>query len=427
MRVGPESPLLLRRVAILPGEGPFIARGFILIEGERVRELGPGDGPAVEHVRDGDGLVAIPGLINAHTHLALTAYRGVADDVRLFGFLEETRKHWSLATPEDAFESSLAGCQAALQSGTTCLVDSVALSPRPAAEACRQVGVRLVGGAAARSLWFGEPARDTLLDGLKETEATAADYAHRDLMYVPYLAAHSPYNCAAEQIRRAKAASRERGWMFAIHLAESQEEIELIRQWHRMTPTEYLDSLGVLDDRTLLAHGVFLTDEDIRRIADRGSHLAHCPKSNAKLGNGVAPVPSCLRSGVSVALGTDSMVSNNNLDMLEEMRFAALIHRAARRDPAVLTAREIFAMATIGGARAIALAHEIGSLVPGKRADLVLLALHPPQGLTEQAVLSELVFHATAETVRTVIVNGRTVFDDRTMGASRPTAPRMGA
>jgi 5-methylthioadenosine/S-adenosylhomocysteine deaminase len=231
-------------------------------------------------------------------------------------------------------------------------------------------------------------------------------------MFVPSLAAHSPYNCSPEQIQRVKAACRDRGWLFAIHLAECEEEVELIRRWHGMTPTAYLDSLGVLDDRTLLAHGVFLTDDDILLLADRGSHLMHCPKSNAKLGDGIAPIPACLRQGVSVALGTDSMVSNNNLDMLEEMRFATLIHRGLHRAPDVMTARGIFAMATVEGARALGLADQLGSLRPGKKADLALLALQPPLGMTEQAVLSELVFHATAEAVRTVFVDGRPVLDD---------------
>lgn len=408
---------LLRHIAILPGEGPFISAGFILINGDRIEALGPGDGPgpgapAPDEVRDARGLVAMPGLINAHTHLSLTSYRGIADDVRLFDFLVETRKHWGKATPEDTFEAALAGCRAAVRSATTCLVDSHPTSPRPAVEAARHVGVRLVGAAAARSLWFGEPATDTFAVALRETDATATDYARDDLMYVPSLAAHSPYHCSADQIRQVKTACRERGWVFAIHLAECEEEVELIRRWHGMTPTGYLDSLDVLDDRTLLAHGVFLTDEDVRRLADRGSHLMHCPKSNAKLGDGIAPIPACLRQGVSVALGTDSMVSNNNLDMLEEMRFGALIHRAAHRDPAVVTAREIFGMATMGGARALGLAGHLGSLRPGKKADLALLALDPPLGVTEEAVLSELVFHATADAVRTVIVGGRVVLDD---------------
>ncbi|MGQ0570542.1 MAG: amidohydrolase family protein [Armatimonadota bacterium] len=411
--------VLLRGVAILPGEGPFIPRGFILIDGDRIEDLGPGDGPArdvrpereVRSERDGPGLVAIPGLINAHTHLALTSYRGIADDVRLFDFLVETRKRWGTATPEEALEAAMAGCRAAVRSGTTCLVDSHATSPRPAAAAARRVGVRLVGAAAARSTWFGEPATDTLPMVLRETDATVAEYARDDLMFVPSLAAHSPYNCSGDQIRQVKAICRERGWLFAIHLAECEEEVELIRRWHGLTPAAYLDSLGVLDDRSLLAHCVYLTEDDVRVLAKRGSHVTHCPKSNAKLGDGIAPIPSCLRAGVSVALGTDSMVSNNNLDMLEEMRFGVLIHRALHQAPTVLTAREIFEMATIRGARALGLTDQIGSLRPGKRADIALLALDPPQGLTEESVLSELIFHATVDAVRTVIVNGEIILD----------------
>jgi 5-methylthioadenosine/S-adenosylhomocysteine deaminase len=194
--------------------------------------------------------------------------------------------------------------------------------------------------------------------------------------------------------------------------------VDLIKRWHGMTPTAYLDSLGGLDERSLLAHCVHLTEEDIRCVGDRGAHIMHCPKSNAKLGSGTAPVPAFLEHGLSLGLGTDSMVSNNNLDMLEEMRFCALVHRSVHADPSVVSAAQVFHMATLGGARAVGLAGEIGSLRPGKRADLVLLAMAPPTGLSEQSVLSELVFHATAEAVRTVIVSGRAVLDQgRFVGA----------
>lgn len=410
---------LIRNVTVMPGEEAVVPVGFIVIDDDRIHAIGAGEAPApgtdlarlpFDDVIDGTGLVAIPGLINAHTHLALTSYRGIADDVRLFDFLIETRKRWSTAVPAESLASARAGCLAAVRSGTTCLVDSHATTPRPAVEAAREVGVRVVAAAAARDRWFGEPAPDTLESVVRETDAVVADYAAADLLYVPSLAAHSPYNCSAEQIKRVSVICRERGWLFAIHLAECEEEVSLIRKWHDMTPTEYLAYLGVLDERSLLAHCVFLTDEDIRRLADHGSHVMHCPKSNAKLSDGIAPIPACLGAGVSVALGTDSMVSNNNLDMLEEMRFGALIHRATSRAPSVMRARQMFEMATIAGARALGLDREIGSLEEGKRADLVLMALEPPAGRDEDALLSELVFHATAQAVRAVIVNGRTIY-----------------
>jgi 5-methylthioadenosine/S-adenosylhomocysteine deaminase len=279
------------------------------------------------------------------------------------------------------------------------------------------VGIRLIGASAARSLWFGEPAEDTFDACLRETEEVAAEFAGDDLMYVPSLSAHSPYNCSGSQIARIKDAARARGWTFAIHLAECWEEVELIRSWHGMTPTAYLDSLGGLDEGSLLAHCVYLSEDDMRRVADRGAHIMHCPKSNAKLGSGTAPVPEFLDRGMSVGLGTDSMVSNNNLDMLEEMRFCALVHRSVRADPSVITAAQVFHMATMGGAQAVGLAEEFGSLRAGKRADLVLLSLTPPTGLSEQSVLSELVFHATSDAVRAVIVNGRVVLEGGVVAA----------
>jgi len=414
--------LLLRHVAILPGDGPFIPDGFIRIDGDRITALGAGQGGAAGASR---GLVAIPGFVNAHTHLALSRYRGIADDLPLFAFLAETRKRWGTASHDEAYRAARAGCVEAVRGGTTTVCDSHARSPRPAVEAAVDIGVRIVAAGSARSTWFGAPAEDTLPDVLRETSAVAAA-APADGMYVPSLAAHSPYHCAAPQIQRIKAICRERGWLFAIHLAECLEESELIRSWTGLTPTAYLDGLGVLDERTLVAHAVHLTAADIRRLADRGTHVVHCPKSNAKLGDGIAPIPACLEAGVSLALGTDSMVSNNRLDMLEEMRFGALIQRGLQRDPGVISARQIFDMATLGGARALGLDGEIGSLRPGKKADLALLALAPPLGLTEDAVLSELVFHATDDAVRTVIVNGRIVVDGGRVCATDAAGPDRG-
>jgi 5-methylthioadenosine/S-adenosylhomocysteine deaminase len=439
--------VVLRNVAILDSESPFVPRGYVWIQDERIHAVGPEPGlggsaseggseisleaaatsppgvdPAARAV-DGRGLAVIPGLINAHTHLALTHLRGIADDVRLFPFLHETRKRWRAATWEETRRAALDGCRGAIRSATTTLCDSAAMTPHPVADAGRAAGVRIVGAGAARSTWFGAPDADTFDATLRETQAAADAYAGDDLLYVPSFAAHSPYNCTPEQIRRVKDACRERGWLFAIHLAEVSEEVELIRKWHGVTPTRYLDSLGVLDDRTILAHGVFLDGDDLKSLADRGAHLAHCPKSNAKLGDGVAPIPDALRAGVSVGLGTDSMVSNNNLDMIEEMRFGALIHRAVRFDPSILTARAMFEMATIGGARALGLGAEIGSLRAGKRADLALIELRPPQGAAEDLLLSELVFHATADAVRAVIVNGNVIWEDTRGACDRLVVP----
>ena len=200
-----------------------------------------------------------------------------------------------------------------------------------------------------------------------------------------------------------------------IHLAETEDEVKIIREKHNLSPAAWLESLGFLGPNVVAAHGVWLTDEDIEILRRTGTSVSHNPESNMKLASGVAPIPKCLAAGVTVALGTDGAASNNDLDMFEAMRQAAFLHKLASRDPRTLPAATVLEMATIGGARALGLDRKIGSLEAGKRADLIVVAMNGARQTPMYNPVSHLVYVTKGDDVRSTVVNGQVLMRDRQM------------
>jgi 5-methylthioadenosine/S-adenosylhomocysteine deaminase len=226
-----------------------------------------------------------------------------------------------------------------------------------------------------------------------------------------YLGAHSPYSCTPELLVEVKQAAKRLGLPFVIHAAESQEEVAIVQSRYGRRPIEHLHHLGVLDAQTILAHGVWLDEGEIELLAETGASVSHNPISNAKLASGIAPVMALRARGVPVGLGTDSMLSNNAQNLFQEMKFAVLLQRAHWLDGHALSARDALAMATREGAQVLGWQSEIGSLEPGKEADLVILDLEHPLGLTPERVLSDLVFAAGPQHIHAVMVHGETIFE----------------
>jgi 5-methylthioadenosine/S-adenosylhomocysteine deaminase len=208
-------------------------------------------------------------------------------------------------------------------------------------------------------------------------------------------------------LKEAKALCVENGLLFQIHVAETQNECQQIQNEHQCTPIQYLDRLEILDENTLLIHGVWLTDEDIAIIAASSAGISHNPESNAKLASGIAPLPDILRSGIPVGLGTDGCASNNNLDLFQEMDMAAKLHKVASFDPTTMDARTVVEMATIGGARAIGLGVHIGSLEVGKQADVIIIDTAKSHLSPIYHPESHIVYAAKSSDVRDVVVDGR--------------------
>jgi 5-methylthioadenosine/S-adenosylhomocysteine deaminase len=234
-------------------------------------------------------------------------------------------------------------------------------------------------------------------------------------MIRPSIFCHSPYTCSQKTIQAAKAAARSQSVLFQIHAAETAQEQALIEGCGDMSPIQYLDHIGVLDEQTLLIHSVWVDDKDVEIIANSGAAVSHNPESNMKLASGIAPAHKFLSAGISVGLGTDGCASNNDLDMFQEMDMAAKLHKAHTLDPTVMDADSVLKMATIEGARAIGLDRRIGSLETGKEADLIILDTHQPHLVPMYNPVSQIVYSARGSDVRDVMVAGKMLVRNRTL------------
>lgn len=391
---------------------PVIDRGCLAIRKGRIVQMGPeSNGPPsreADTIIDARGGLVLPGLVNGHTHLPMTLFRGLADDLPLQEWLNEHIFPAEAAhvRPEPVRAAARLACAELLLGGVTTCCDGYFLEDQ-VAEAAAETGIRAVLGHGV--IDFPAPG---VPDPTRNVE-TAADFVRRwtgrsDAIR-PSIFCHSPYTCSPKTLQTAKAAAREMGVLFQIHLAETRAEAEGIRNDHGCGPAVYLDRLGILDSNTLLVHCVWLTEADIAVVAKRGCGVVHCPESNMKLASGVAPVPAMRAAGVSVGLGTDGAASNNDLDLFGEMGMAARLHKVVRGDPTVMDARSVIRMATAEGARAIGLGDEIGTLEVGKRADVIVLSAESPPMTPMHHPESQAVYSAGAGDVRDVVVDGRVV------------------
>jgi 5-methylthioadenosine/S-adenosylhomocysteine deaminase len=278
------------------------------------------------------------------------------------------------------------------------------------ARVTKAAGLRGVLGQTI--IQFPAPDARTPAEGLARTERFIQEFKRDDLI-VPAVAPHAMYTLDGGTLKAARAVADREGVPVIIHLAETRDEVALARQKYDATPVQYLESLAFFGPRTLAAHGVHLTSADIAILRRRGVGVSHNPESNMKLASGTAPVLSLRAAQVPVGLGTDGAASNNDLDMFDAMRQAALLHKLQSNDPRALPAPEVLAMATREGARALGMDREIGSLEPGKRADAIVVEMESPRQTPMYDPLSHLVYATRGDDVRTVIVNGRVLMRNR--------------
>jgi 5-methylthioadenosine/S-adenosylhomocysteine deaminase len=250
-----------------------------------------------------------------------------------------------------------------------------------------------------------------------ENIKAAVEYAEKWLgvspNIIPSIFCHSPYTCSTRTLKNAKTAADNKGILFQIHVSETKHELNQMQSERRMTPVEYLNSIGILDANTLLAHCVWINDHDIEIIAKQNAKISHNPESNMKLSAGVAPVPRCLDSGITVGLGTDGCASNNNLDLFQEMDTTAKLHKVVSHDPTVMDAKSVIIMATLAGAKAIGLGNETGSIEVGKQADLIIIDTHKPHLTPLYNPVSHIVYAAQGSDVRDVLVAGKVLVKNR--------------
>lgn len=388
----------------------IIPNGLICVKAgklERVENLADDQSlPAADEIIDAGGGLIMPGLINTHTHLPMTLFRGLADDLPLNIWLNQHIFPAESAhiNPERVRWGSLLACAEMLLCGTTTCCDGY-FHENIVAEALQTSGMRAV--LAQGVIDLPAPGVPDPKDNLKIPDAFIARWQNRTSLISPSVFCHSAYTCSAETLKAAKTLCAASGLLLQIHVAETQHECRQIQDEHQCTPIQYLDRLEILDQNTLLIHCVWLTDEDIAIIAARKAGISHNPESNAKLASGIAPVPEILRSGIPVGLGTDGCASNNNLDLFHEMDMAAKLHKAASFDPTTMDARTVVEMATIGGAKAIGLGTHIGSLEVGKQADVVIIDTARSHLSPIYHPESHIVYAAKSSDVRHVMVDGR--------------------
>jgi 5-methylthioadenosine/S-adenosylhomocysteine deaminase len=356
--------------------------------------------------------IILPGLVNAHTHAAMTCFRGLADDLPLEIWLNEhifpAERH--ICRDLVYWGTKLAIAEMIL-SGTTTFCDMY-LFADAVAQAAREAGMRAMVGEVLYdfpSANYGQPD-----NGLKFTEALIQTWQEDPLIQVA-VQPHAVYTCSPDLLTRCGDLAGRYSTQMIIHLAETHQEVADCQQRYGASPVVHLFNLGLLNNRLVADHGVVLSQPDQELLAAQDVSVVHCPESNMKLASGVAPVVELLRYGVNVALGTDGCASNNNLDMFQEMDTAAKLHKVHHLDPTVMPAPSVLGLATRGSALALNLHHRIGSLEPGKQADLVVINCDQPHLVPLYNPYSQLVYAATGADVRTVIIAGQVVMEDRNL------------
>lgn len=399
-----------------PGSEP-IRSGAVAVANGRIAAVGPAEellelAPSGEVLNAGNCII-MPGLVNTHSHLAMTVLRGIADDLPLKQWLEEhiwpaEKEHVNrdvvrLGTELAAAEQLLAG--------VTTTTDMYFFGD----EVCSVLADAGMRGVVAESLiGFATPRCATSDEMIEKQRDLIAAYCKHPLI-VPSVAAHSPYSVSAKDLVREAELAEEFGVPMQIHLSETSWEVEQLLREKGMSPVAYLADLGVLSDRTVAAHCVHVSPEDIGLLAEFEAGVSHNPVSNLKLGSGISPVPALVAAGVKVGLGTDGAASNNTLNLLRDMQIAALLHKGTTGDPTVLPARAMIEMATVQGARVLGLANRIGTLTEGREADLICVKVEGPHAAPMYDPLSHLVFAARATDVRHVVIRGRIIVRNRAL------------
>jgi 5-methylthioadenosine/S-adenosylhomocysteine deaminase len=391
--------------------------GSIAVAGNAIVEVGDlGDRYRADETVDCRGRVVMPGLINAHTHAPMTLLRGLADDLRLdvwlMGYMMPVEREF--VTPEFVALGTKLACAEMIRSGTTCFADMYYFE-ESVAQAAAEAGMRAL--CSQTVLKFPAPDAASFEDSLARARDFIARWASHPLI-VPGTAPHAPYTCTVEILRACAELSVEFGVPLHTHLAETAFEVEQSRRDHGMPVVPWVSKQRLFEARVLAAHCVHVDEGEMTALKKAGAGVAHNPTSNLKLGSGIAPVVKMLDRGVMVGIGTDGTASNNDLDMFEEMRLAALLAKGTSGDPTALPARQAVAMATCLGARATHFSALAGSLEPGKRADLIVVDLDQMHNLPRfardaNAVYSQLVYAGKASDVVDVMCDGRWLMRDR--------------
>lgn len=391
-----------------------IHQGWLLMEDSVIKAVGSGDPPKDIRPRkktlSANGNILMPGLVNLHTHSAMSLFRGLADDLPLKEWLEGYifPAEAKVVNEEFVYWGALLSCCEMILSGTTTFADGY-FHEIMVLEAARLCGIRAT--VAQGIVDFPAPGcPDPSLN--IECAIAFLNHAKEEEPVRGGIFCHSAYTCSPETIRKAKEVSRVHEVLFFIHVAETSWEVQEIKNRYGVSPVEHLERIGVLDEATVLVHGVWLDTKEIEIIARSGAGVVTCTESNMKLAAGLAPLPQLLKRGVRVGIGTDGPASNNDLDLFGEMDLTAKVHKVASSDPTVVDASQVLHMATRGGANILGL-KDVGLLEPGFQADLILIDTEKPHMQPLYHPISQLVYAAKGSDVKSVWVKGRQIMEDR--------------
>jgi 5-methylthioadenosine/S-adenosylhomocysteine deaminase len=407
-----------------------VTGGIVITQDERHTILSPGavaiDGPEIVAVDRPDAIAAnyradetinapnqivLPGLVNTHTHAPMVLYRGLADDLALMEWLQKYifPAEARTVSPEFVRVGTRLAALEMIESGTTTYADMYYFEEE-IAQATRAAGLRGVLGETV--IQFPSPDAKTPGEAVARAARFIASFKNDDLI-TPAVAPHAMYTNDRATLLACSELARRAGVPILIHLAETEDEVRQSREQHQMTPAAYLDSIGFWSPRTLAAHGVWVTPDDMAILKRHAVGVSHNPESNMKLASGVAPVVQYLAAGIPLGLGTDGAASNNDLDMFEAMRQASFLAKHTTHDPTAVPARTALDMATIGGAKALAMDRSIGSVEPGKRADLIAVSIASARQTPMYDPVSQIVYVTHGDDVRTTIVNGKVLMKER--------------
>ncbi|WIF95550.1 amidohydrolase [Caminicella sporogenes] len=403
--------ILIKNASVLffTEENGYIEETSIGIEKGIIKHIGkiPNDFN-YEKVIDGKDKLAMPGLINTHTHLPMSLLRNYADDMPLWKWL--TEKVWPIEnklTKEDIYWGTMLSIAELIMSGVTCFNDMYTFADT-IAKATANTKIR---GNISHTL-FDKTRNDNL--NFKTTRSLYEKWhkSNNDRIRI-FIGPHAPYTCSEDYLKVITNLAKELETGIHIHLSESLQEIEHISKTYGKTPVKLLDDIGLFDVRTLAAHCVHLTEEDLDILMKKNVHVLYNPTSNLKLANGFAPIDKMIKRKINISLGTDGSCSNNNLNMFEEINLAAILNKGITKDSTLIPAIEAVKMATINGAKALGIDDKVGSIEIGKCADIILLDLNKPHLYPKYNLISSIVYSAQSSDVDTVIVDGNILMENR--------------
>jgi 5-methylthioadenosine/S-adenosylhomocysteine deaminase len=408
------ADLMIKNAVILTvnSRNEVISDGGIIIEGNDIVDIGTTEQMkkySADEVINAKGMVVMPGLINTHTHLAMTLFRGVADDVPGINWLPII---WSIEkniTAEFCHVGSLLGCLEMIKTGTTCFADQYWHMDK-VVEAVQESGMR--ANLSQGILELNDPdkgdkeLKDSVVFAKKWNNSLNGRIACK-------LGPHSIYTCFPMLLQNTRQAADDINVGLHIHVAEGPNEPKMAKKKHGDTSIKHLNNLGILKGDVLAAHCVFVDKQDREIMKQTNTSVAHCPSPMMKYGNEVAPIPELLENDVTVGIGTDGCGSNNNLEMFEEMRTAAFLHKMNKKDSTILPSQQIIRMGTIFGAKGLGLEKSIGSLEIGKKADIIILDFKKPHLTPFHNCPSHIVYSAFGSDVDTVIIDGNIIMKNR--------------